>query len=410
MGKLIYSEFIKLISKKKNILIFISMVILMGCYVKNMLPKDKDVLNSVISEYKVSLNEISSYVNNKIVPEKTKLINEGKENSEEVEFLREEERFLIDEGSALVNIIYGYRNNNPQEELQGKIDLDELILQCKDRGYTNVKSLDCEVMQQRTVFERRINKNKFLLENNIKQINEDTSLCSFNFLRLISRDILTIVIIGVSLLVAADTVSSENEEGTFKTVLVSNITRKKVLISKIIASTIFSTVLIFLTIAIYFVYLGFVKGFGSINYPFEYCKYSFSFHAGNIFAPEYDIMPGVTYFIIYILFSILAIFMTTVIGILISTVLQNSKASICLSIIIGVVMYKLTDPVGILKKLAFLFPSTYFSAFLTLKGEVMKTVQNNKITFLNGIIVISIFAIVLSIISIKVFKKEDIKC
>ncbi|MDD6795817.1 MAG: hypothetical protein PUE01_10490 [Clostridiaceae bacterium] len=60
MFKLIYSELIKLISKKKNILILAAMLILIGSYVKNMLPKDTDVVADTVSKYNAAVKEIQT--------------------------------------------------------------------------------------------------------------------------------------------------------------------------------------------------------------------------------------------------------------------------------------------------------------------------------------------------------------
>lgn len=428
MFKLIYSELIKLISKKKNILILAAMLILIGSYVKNMLPKDTDVVADTVSKYNAAVKEIQNKFDTEIRKGKVEFEELGISVDDKVdypvtqeeiqtnyaiekyEYILAQEQFYIKEGSALLNIIDGYKNNNKEEELDARIELEKLILSCKDNMLDNIDSLKCEVMQQRTLYEEALAKDQFLKDNNLLPINEDTSLVAFNFLRLVNRDLLLIIIIVVSLLIAADLVSTENEEGTFKFILIGKNSRTKILISKILAATIFSSLIIFFVLGVYFLYLGVTKGFGNINYPFEYCKYSFSFHSANIFAPEYDIMPGIQYFIINILYTVLSVLLTTLIGILISIFLQNSKASICLSLIIGLVMYKLSNPVGILKKLAFIFPSTYFSSFTTLKGIVMKTVENNRITFLNGLIVISLFIVIIFIVAIRKFKKQDVKC
>lgn len=409
MIKLIYNEMIKLFTKKKNLILLLCMILLIGGYVKTNLKYDIDVDHKVISNYKQSMVEIGLIMDD-VVKDKTKLVKEGREDSQQYKELLDEEHFLCAENLAIADIINGYRNNNPNEELQGKINLDTAILECRSKGYRNAESLKCEVLQQRNIYERRINKNRFLLNNNIEQINEETSMKSFNFLRLISKSILPLMIIMVSLLVAADSVSSENEEGTFKFVLIGRIKRSKIIIAKIISCTLFSSLIIFISILVYFIYLGFVKGFGQINYPFEYCKYSFDFAAANVFAPSYDIMPGIQYFIINILFTGLTILVTTVIGILLSTVLLNSKSSIAISIILGLVMYKLSNPFGILKNTAFLFPSTYFSCSSVLSGDIMKNLSNKYITFNNGVIVLFVFSAILITIIIRIFKKQDIKC
>ncbi len=91
----------------------------------------------------------------------------------------------------------------------------------------------------------RIYKNSILLEKEIKPINENFSMESFNFIKLVLNNPIILVIVISILIFISDIISSESEYKTFNLLLTQPISKTKILIAKIISSILISILIIF---------------------------------------------------------------------------------------------------------------------------------------------------------------------
>lgn len=240
----------------------------------------------------------------------------------------------------------------------------------------------------------RINLNELLLSKNIIPINDSCSMQAFNFLKLAGTDIISLYLIILLFLLTSDSVSNETDEGTFKLLLTQPLSRNKVILSKIISYTLICIASITVILFAFFLGLGFTKGFGSPYYPTAYYTGSFS----SIFSSSASnkiIMIDVSRFLLYMLpLYLLIIIAISAMGVLISTLINNSTGAICTSIIVYVTFYIFSSQTKFLNDIAHFIPFTYTNILGILDGTVATKLENSSVTYINGIIVLLIFTII----------------
>lgn len=280
-------------------------------------------------------------------------------------------------------------NGNTTEELKVDIQLDENIID-------EIKSGDIISSEDENVIENRKNINKILLKDNIEPINTRVSTKSFNLMKLILENIVPLILIITILLISSDAVSNEIESGTFKMILTQSVSRKKVILSKIIS---YSLIGILITIGLFFIFFiisSFIEGAGSLKYPIE------------VYSKETNYME-MKNLLIYSVPLLTFIILTTVsMSIFLSTVTGNNLTSISISVIGYVSFFIMNNQLKVLSNISHLIPLTYFDVVNVIDGSLILNHQNINITFRNGLIVLITTVLIINIASVLNFRKKDI--
>lgn len=279
--------------------------------------------------------------------------------------------------------------NNFQEALKMEIELqkNELGLSSGDE-FKKKASEEDKVKYMR---------NEFLLDKKIKPIYIESSVQGYNFLRSASEDLFPIIIPILILVISADIVSLENEQGTFKFLLMQPISRIKVMIGKIIGICLCCVMSILFIFFMSFIILGIVEGFGASNYPI--------IMEGELIGIRTIIIKLLPLEILYMIFI-------ASVGILISTIIGYGMSSIGISIILNISLYFLSSNILIksLNKIIHFNPFIYSQFYKVLDGNIAKTFQNPSINLNNGILVLAVSILMLNSISIFLFSRKDITC
>ncbi|MFA9399361.1 MAG: ABC transporter permease subunit, partial [Clostridiaceae bacterium] len=283
-------------------------------------------------------------------------------------------------------------NEDASKVLEADIKEDEILIKGIKDGTMYGESSD--------VVEERLNKNKYMFDNNIIPI-YDVTMTSYNFLIDIGKEILPLFLIILMFLFNGDITSKDSEMGTYKILLIQPMKRVKILYSKIIASIIASMIMILGTLSIFFISLGFIKGLGSSNYPMSFYDVS-SDEIINI-----GIAKFCGYFVILLIF--LMIFYVSL-STLISIISNNSTTSIGVSITLGISIFILNTQYKIAPKIAHLNPFTYMNIPNILNGTILKQFENTNINYKYCLGVIVFFTILNIVISTFIFKKRDVIC
>lgn len=291
-----------------------------------------------------------------------------------------------------------------RKKLTFDIKLDENLLGSLAKGNT-VSGFKTEDLQG------RIQKNKELLNKDIEPIFEECSMKSYNFLRLISRDVLPLLLMIMVFLFSSDLMSVENDEGTFKFLLLQPISRTKVLFSKIIGSSLMNIMLILGTLFIFFIGLGLTLGFGENNYPVSYYAESFTLGFGKANGNTVYQFIDISKFVLHMLtFLILMVIAYTALSIFISTIIDNSTASIASAILMSIAIYIFNNQLKFFSKIAEFIPFTYNNVPDILSGDSIRNLSNEHVTFLFGIVILAFFTLLCYIAAVFVFRKKDITC
>ena len=393
MGNLILFEYKKFLKKKKNIISLIIFSIIIIGYIILSSSLDIQKTKSMEDNYRFELNSAEEGLKS--------LKNKGEEsNIPNLERITNEQKLVI---NLLESRQAAHAKGDWKTELDIQIKIDKKMLDSIQKGEI-VSGENTQDIQE------RIEKNEILYSKNISPIIEENSMESYNFLRLVAADIFPMLLIIILLILAGDVISNENDEGTFKFLLIQPVSRVKIIVSKIIAVTSICLFVIFLILVIMFMVLGFKFGFGSPEYPIKYYtgNYASLFNASTGYELKFiDIKNFILYSIP--LFVLLVISIISL-GILISTIIQNSTASICTSVILFVGINIFGNQLNLFKKVAHMNPFTYSNIPSVLSGDLLMRFNNRNVIAINGIVVLLAFTIICAILSILFFRRRDITC
>lgn len=397
MGNLIGFEFKKFFRKKKNIVIIILLFlfVLLFAFLNNSINDNKKETKMFLVEEDIRSLEnalmqaesnYKSFKDDKpAVAKNFKETMKGYKN--QIDILNQKKQGLV--------------SGDLQKSLKSEIEYDELILDGKRNG-TIIGGEDSNIIED------RLEVNKILLEKNIDPIDTETSIKSWNFMRLLGRNLLPLIMVILILLFTSDAVSSEIDEGTFKFTLLQPITRNKIILSKIISYSLISILVISLLFIAFFIGLGVIEGFGSPEYPTKYYNGSFTNYFGNEGAYEVEYI-NISQFVLYMIpLLILLILAIVAIAIFISTIIGNSLAAISISVIGYISLFILNSQLGIISKFAHFLPIAYTNIPLLLSGDSIIQYSNTNITYINGAIIFIATILIFNISSILIFRKKDI--
>lgn len=245
---------------------------------------------------------------------------------------------------------------------------------------------------------------QYLLDNNLPFIDEFHHNDGLFFLKNLMMEPIVLLIVITIIISSSQVFSSEMENKTYKLLYTQPISKTKIFFSKLISNFIINFFIVLALIFLCFIYQCITKGMGYTKFP---VKASIS--------NELIYLPLIKYVLYeFILLTILIIFSCSI-GTLISLLINNSAASICVSTVFYGLIYILfkNNPTSVIQKYN---PGAYFdinrilasspvSGLKTIlpsnsQGESLSEGVLTNITFLNGIIILSIMTIIFITIGI----------
>lgn len=379
MSSLIWFEIKKFCNRRKNLLVMILFILLSVIFItlnsnlESELEKSKGTsIDLEIQSVEDALIKTKSEMDRLPDNEKLKIINYNYE--EELNLLKE-----------LKN---SYVSDDFKKYLECQIQLDKNLLINIDNGNVISPHTPKEISQN-------IELNTLLLEEGIKPIYTSVSMEGFNFIQLFLNNPISILIVIFIIILSADVVSSEFDYNTYKLLFTQPVSKINILLSKVVATLIMVSIILFGIITISFLYLGFTKGFGNINYPIQFY---------NNGVTEY-ITIGKFILFELLLFIILITFIC-ILSIVISSFSKNTSNSIAVSIIVIVSGYMISSK-GFFSNFAHLNPFIYFDISNVIKGSLATSYKNVNINFKYGLITLGLSMIILLVVNVLLFKKNN---
>ncbi|AOR24777.1 ABC transporter permease subunit [Clostridium taeniosporum] len=301
--------------------------------------------------------------------------------------------------------------NKPNNPDQWKIEVEEEIRENEE----NLKNKDI-TEENKTWISERIDKLKYLKENNIKPLN-GYEFNTYNYIdSVIAMLGIGLLAVGISVFMS-DIVSGEYTPATLKTLLVQPISRGKILLSKFIAITITVLTMIVSTEILTFLGIGIIKGFDVGTYP-KTMGVRYMLQASNISSEKYPDLIRISntgnigtfneLIVKSLLLQMIFIITCCSVVFLISTVFKSTNVTAAISIIItasGTIMFQVFHFLSNFAHLNFL---SYAAVSSVITGNVAYIYRNVNMTPINGIIIMVITTIISYTIAHFVFKKREI--
>ncbi|NFE60291.1 ABC transporter permease [Clostridium botulinum] len=398
---LIKNELIKILKRTKTWIIFGLFLVFMGVCMYGLYNEDKNRQMYNSSEYKIEQFEKSI--------EYTKEEINKIENSKDKEYLNTLQEDLKHYEEEKVK----YQNQiiNPDNAEQWKLDVTEEIKNHEE----NLKDKDI-TEEDKTWISERINKLKYLEDNNIKPL-YGYEFNAYNYIDTILAVLgVALLAIGISVFMS-DIVSGESNPSTLKFLLVQPVSRGKVLLSKFIAVIITAITMIVSTEILTFLGIGLAKGFKSGGYA-KTMGVKYFLDSSNISVQGYPDLIRLAntgklgtfneLIIKSLLLQVLFIITCCSFVFLISTLFKNSNVTMAISIIIaaaGTIVFQIFD---FSSKFAHLIFFSYASVSEVITGDIAYMYRNVNITPSNGIIVMIVTTIISYTIAHVVFKNKEI--
>lgn len=378
MSNLIIFEVKKFFNRKKNIFCIALFLLLVTIFIFLNSNLEKQYKKSQVTsiEFQIdSLEESLSKVENEILrlPDNEKLQVIKNDYQEELDLLKDTKVSLV--------------NNDFNKVLENKIKLDDLLLKGIEEGNTISSKSVQEIEESKKI-------NNYLIENNIEPIFEQVSMQGINFVKLFLNNPISIILIILVIILSSDVMSSEFDSNTYKLLFIQPISRKKILLSKVLSTIIIINVIIFTIIGAIFAILGIINGFGDINYPIKF------YNNGT------TELIGIGKFILLelVIIGVINIFIC-VLSLAISSLNKSTSNSIAVMIITTIGAYMISSS-GLVNKIAHLNPFAYFNISSLLQGDLTILYNNYNVSFKFALLIIPIITIIILIINIIIIERK----
>lgn len=279
-------------------------------------------------------------------------------------------------------------------------------------------------------------------DNDIPLVYEN-EMTGFNFMYQAMNKLLPFVVMFIILASLSDIFSSENRYGSYKFLLFQPFSRVKVYFAKLIASVMASIIMIFAPLIVVFLAVGFINGFGSPQYPVLYQSDSYISFEALPNSWNHEVQPGwfelennptrVRYigitpysswknyqsafvphpsleywgmltFMLSCLPLYLALFIfAAAVSAFFSVLTQRDVVSIALCVVISLGGVLTSVPLDNISWLERLNPFLYLNPVPILNGI-------GSTTALTGMLLLLAISALIIVISLLIFKKQDIRC
>jgi ABC-2 type transport system permease protein len=324
----------------------------------------------------------------------------------------EEEKLHFDEEIKQANLrIEEIKKEQSSGKKDWRVTLKEEIKQVE--GQINNTQINNEEKERLNI---DLMTKKYLLDKDIEPEYNSYDVTATKFIRDLFN-ILGVIFLAVGITIfSSDMVSGEYTPPTMKFLLTQPVSRGKVLLSKFIALTLSSSIIIVLIEIIAFLVVGFIFSFGNMDYPVAVGSrfvYDNAIASGmgqkvlKMVAGSTTIIPMWKYLIQMFLLQILFIIASAAFAFLLSTIVKSSMVSMAINIVL-IIAFTMFQSIPYVSKYVHYIFSTFGDPSMVLSGRIATQFNNPNITIGFTIGVLVIWTIVSYVISHVVFTKKDI--
>lgn len=276
------------------------------------------------------------------------------------------------------------------ETLHNDIDINKLMLSLNSRGLLSIN-------ETRDELQSKIDKNQYLLNNNIKPINEDFSLVSVNFLKNIIKILFPTILVFIISLMSIDIFSKEFDYGTIQILIYQSKSRSKIFISKLIALLILNISSILFYFIIFLLFSFIINGFGDLQYPIIVIRNS-----------HYFIIPLGNFLLENFALILLSIIFLTTLSLMLSIFFSNTVSALTSNITILLILFLIEFTVKAPYLVKLLNPYTYFNTYNIVSGSNYQFYKDMTLSASNGALLLILYTILAIILSYRKFKTKDL--
>jgi ABC-2 type transport system permease protein len=324
----------------------------------------------------------------------------------------EEEKLHFDEEIKQANLrIEEIKKEQSSGKKDWRVTLKEEIKQVE--GQINNTQINNEEKERLNI---DLMTKKYLLDKDIEPEYNSYDVTATKFIRDLFN-ILGVIFLAVGITIfSSDMVSGEYTPPTMKFLLTQPVSRGKVLLSKFIALTLSSSIIIVLIEIIAFLVVGFIFSFGNMDYPVAVGSrfvYDNAIASGmgqkvlKMVAGSTTIIPMWKYLIQMFLLQILFIIASAAFAFLLSTIVKSSMVSMAINIVL-IIAFTMFQSIPYVSKYVHYIFSTFGDPSMVLSGRIATQFNNPNITIGFTIGVLVIWTVVSYVISHVVFTKRDI--
>ncbi|BCN28832.1 ABC transporter permease subunit [Anaeromicropila herbilytica] len=408
MSRLIRTELYKFIKQRKNQLIleglalfFIGVIVYYSYQEMNY---DRATQKSMQMEYdnasgiQQSLSMYKASLEKANTEQKERMLKSHPRINEEFDFWDQEK-------ITSFQLVYYYKNHKVKgEKYRKEIEIkkyENLLIGAKSK-FISKENLKAKG-EAPAELQRQITLDKYLIKHNIKIGNNPYHLTGINFLYLMLKGYIPMILLGLVTLLCIDIFIGEMEEGSYKLYLTQPFARGKIFISKIISAGITSVGVVTVLLFISFCITSIMNGVGDIHYPetiaenkMLYSLVTISNSIGNV-----KIVSIGTYLVMgYSLFFVLLI--ATVMMTMFISVITDST-SVTIGVITGLILLSFVFS-------SFLDEKTSLHGYYFLGYINIYNILNAQINapLLLGILLNGIIVILLFLISCYTYQRKDL--
>lgn len=363
-----------LVNKKNIIIILISVALVIGNYI-------------LITLYDRNKIEIEFYQTKKIdLEEAVASLEETVKNEPEA---RTALTMTKKEYAIINKQVLAIERDDWQEFLKNQIMYDKLQLSGASSGTVPLNE------EEIRDYYKNIETNKYLYEHKLQPelsgINKQGINYVYSFYHMSSPFILTLLL----LILLADVINSEKTKGNRDFLNSIPLNKFKILNIKLLTYISWAVcIIILMGLTAFFIAL-IMRGTGTLNYPIAY---------QSIVAEKVYVFSISLWIIKYLILSIFLIILIANIISFLSLLIYNELLALLTTVIMLVLPKGLNMYVPIIQSNSNLFPIFYVDFDKVLNGEA--ALVNHQLTFINGIICLSIYSLVFYSLSLYILSKK----
>ncbi|BCN28870.1 ABC transporter permease subunit [Anaeromicropila herbilytica] len=408
MSRLIQMELYKFMKQRKNqiilaglFLFFLGVVIY---YSYEQRQYDFNMRSEMESEY-----YNASAVVDSLSLKKDRLEKGTKEEVEEIKRTSpdfyEEYDFWMNEKDTSFKLFYYYKNRKVKgAEYCKKIEVEKYknLLIGWEKGFMSKDQLISRG-QEPTELERQIRINQYLLKNKLHIVDNPYQLTGVNFLFLMLKGYMPMILLVIIILLCMDIFLSEMEEGSYKLYLTQPFSRRKAFLSKIFVAGITSIGSVVVLLFAFFGITSILNGVGSMKYPQTMTegKMLLSLTPDSNLLGKLDITTTGKYLMLGYLLLALVIITTVMVTIYISVLTDSTSITIGVITALLLLGFVLSSFLDTTISLHAFYPLTYINVYSVLNAQV-------NAPLLLGLVVNGLIVFVALILSYQRFCKKDL--
>lgn len=289
-----------------------------------------------------------------------------------------------------------------RDAVQAAVDQDTNIRDAMAAGIIDARlGGNAETLQE---LDNRIRRNQYLLDHDVRIIDEEKDMTAWVFLRKMLTALFPILFTAAVVTAAADSVSSERDTGSFKFLLLQPIPRRRIYAAKLLSSLLHTMFLVTVPLFVGCFCAVLINGAGSAMYPIAYCADSYTGLINTGYEVGMLIYIGTfDWFIRLLPLTLCYLLFLAAFALFVSVAARSSVTALTIALTTTLAASVMRPYLISIPGLSAVWPFSYADPSFVLSGGMQTTA-------LLGILVLLAFSALLIAGSFVMFCREDVTC